>query len=254
MVGIDLSGRTAVVTGASSGMGAETAKVMARCGARIVAVGRDRERLDATVDAINAAGGEATGIQTDLAEDACHAEIVAHATEGGAGIDILALAAGHFVNTPLGETPIEQFDELWRVHVRSPFLLLQAALDHLNDGASVLFFSSTVATSGFAPYAPYTAVKGAIESMARSLAVELAPRVRVNVMAPGFTATPMVGRQVDAWPELEGAIVQRTPMGFMGGPEHVAHLAAYLSSDLGAYVDGARMVVDGGWTAQGWQA
>jgi 3-oxoacyl-[acyl-carrier protein] reductase len=97
---------------------------------------------------------------------------------------------------------------------------LQEALAHLEEGASVLFFSSTVASSGFAPYAPYSAVKGAIEAMGRSLAVELAPRVRVNVLAPGFTATPMVGRQVEAWPELEDAIVQRTPMGFMGGPEH----------------------------------
>lgn len=254
MVGIDLSDRTAVVTGASSGIGAETAKVMARCGARIVAVGRDRARLGATVDAITGDGGTAVAVVADVADDACHAEVVERALALGDTIDVLALAAGQFANTPVHETPAEQLDDLWRVHVRAPFLLLQAALGHLSEGASALFYSSTVATSGFAPYAPYSAVKGAVESMARALAVELAPRVRVNVVAPGFTATPMVGRQVDAWPELEAAIVQRTPVGFMGGPEHVAHLSAYLASDLGAYVDGARMVVDGGWTAQGWQA
>jgi NAD(P)-dependent dehydrogenase (short-subunit alcohol dehydrogenase family) len=111
-----------------------------------------------------------------------------------------------------------------------------------------------VAGVGFAPYAAYSAAKGAVEALARSLAIELAPRTRVNVIAPGFTGTPMVFDQFTAAPGLEAGIVQRTPVGYLGGPDSVAHLAAYLVSDLGAYVAGSRLVVDGGWTAQGWQA
>ncbi|MBX5441420.1 MAG: SDR family oxidoreductase [Solirubrobacteraceae bacterium] len=251
---IELSDRVAVVTGASSGMGAETARVMGRAGAAVLAVGRDRDRLARTVADIEAAGGRARALVADLADGASAGRIVDAALELGGRIDALVLAAGHFVHTPLAETPVEQLDELWTVHVRTPFLLVQRAQPHLGEGSTITFFSSTVAQSGFAPYATYTAVKGAVEAMARSLAVELSPTTRVNVIAPGFTGTPMVLDQFEDVPELEGMIVQRTPVGFLGGPESAAHTAAFLASDLAHYIHGARIVVDGGWTAQGWQA
>jgi len=247
---IDLTGRVAVVTGASSGIGAETAAVMAACGARVVAVGRDEQRLQATIEAIARAGGDAEAVVVDLCADGAPEAIVAAA---GDRLDVLALPAGHFVNAPLAETPLEQLDELFAVHVRAPFALVQQALDRLTDGSSILFYSSTVTQVGFAPYAAYTAVKGAVDAMARSLAIELAPRVRVNTLVPGFTATPMMGNQFPSAPGLEEGIVARTPTGSMDGPASIAHLAAFLASDLGAYIDGTRMVVDGGWTAQGWQ-
>lgn len=253
MVEIDLADRVAVVTGASSGMGSQTATVMARCGAKVVATGRDQARLDAVVRAIEAEGGAAVAVAADLAHGDSAQAITAAAEALGGRIDVIALAAGQFASTPFAQTPVEQLDDLLAVHVRAPFLLLQSALPLLSERSSVLFFSSTVAQVGFAPYAAYSAAKGAVEALARSLAVELAPRTRVNVIAPGFTGTPMVFDQFAAAPGLEAAIVQRTPLGFLGGPESVAYLAAYLASDMGAYVAGSRMVVDGGWTAQGWQ-
>lgn len=250
MASIDLTDRVAVVTGASSGIGAETARVMASCGARVVAVGRDEARLRETVEAITAAGGVAEGVAIDVRDDGAVEAILAAA---GDRIDVLCLAAGQFHSAPLHGTTVDELDELWATHVRAPFRLVQGALDRLSDGSSILFYSSTVAQVGFAPYAAYTAVKGAVEAMARSLAIELAPRVRVNTMVPGFTATPMVGNQFPDAPGLEEGIVARTPTGALHGPESIAHLAAFLASDMGAYIDGARMVVDGGWTAQGWQ-
>jgi NAD(P)-dependent dehydrogenase (short-subunit alcohol dehydrogenase family) len=250
-VAIDLRGRTAVVTGASSGIGAETARVMAACGARVIAIARDEQRLGATVADC---GPSAVAVRADVSRPNSHADIVRQAMESGGGrIDVLAMPAGHFISGAIQDTDVDRFDELWAVHVRAPYELLRAALPHLGDGASVIFYSSTAARSGFAPYAAYSAVKGAVEAMARALAVELAPRVRVNVIAPGFTETPMMTRQFDEAAELRDAIVARTPLGFMGGPEHVAHLAAFLASDLGAYIHGQSMVVDGGWTAQAWQ-
>jgi NAD(P)-dependent dehydrogenase (short-subunit alcohol dehydrogenase family) len=253
MVSIDLGGRIAVVTGASSGMGAETARVMARCGATVVATGRDQGRLDAVVEEIAAEGGTAVAVVADLAHGDSAQAIVAAAEKVGGRIDILALAAGHFVSTPFASTSAQELDDVWAVHVRAPFLLLQSALPLLSEGSSVLFFSSTVAQVGFAPYAAYSAGKGAIEALARSLSIELAARTRVNVLAPGFTGTPMVFKQFADAPGLEDGIVAKTPVGFLGGPESIAYLAAYLASDMGGYVAGTRMVVDGGWTAQGWQ-
>jgi NAD(P)-dependent dehydrogenase (short-subunit alcohol dehydrogenase family) len=251
---IDLGGRVAVVTGASSGIGAETARVLAGCGARVVAVGRDEERLGQTVRDIQGAGGEAVAVAADLAAVESARTIIDAAVELGGKVDILVMAAGQFHSAPLDDTTVADLDELYAVHIRAPFLLVQAARPHFSKGATVLFYSSTVTQSGFAPYAAYTAVKGGVDAMARSLAVELAPDVRVNVVVPGFTGTPMVFDQYEAAPWLEDAIVQRTPVGFLGGPQSAAHAAAFLVSDLSSYVHGARFVVDGGWTAQGWQA
>jgi NAD(P)-dependent dehydrogenase (short-subunit alcohol dehydrogenase family) len=253
MVSIDLGDRVAVVTGASSGMGAETARVMARCGATVVATGRDQGRLDAVVDEIATEGGTAVAVAADLAHGDSAQTIVRAAQELAGRIDVLVLAAGQFASTPFATTSQEELDDLWSVHVRAPFLLLQSALPLLSDRSSVLFYSSTVAQVGFAPYAAYSAVKGAVDALARSLAIELAPRTRVNVLAPGFTGTPMVFDQFPGAPGLEDGIVSKTPVGFLGGPESIAYLAAYLASDMGGYVAGTRMVVDGGWTAQGWQ-
>jgi len=253
MVEIDLRGKVALVTGASSGIGAETAAVLGRCGARVLATGRDGARLAGTIEQIEADGGAARAVEADLTQPGVAGEIVTAALELGEQIDIVVLAAGTFASKSVAETTAAELDALWAVHVRAPFLLTQAALPHLGDGASILFYSSTVAQTGFAPYAAYTAVKGAVEALARSLAIELAPRARVNVIVPGFTATPMLTDQYPSAPGLEEAIVARTPVGFIDGAGSVAHLAAYLCSDLARYVDGARLVVDGGWVAQGWQ-
>ncbi len=254
MVEIDLKGRVALVTGASSGIGAETARVLARCGARVLATGRDETRLGATVAQIEADGGDALAVSADLCADAGLAKIVDAAAQFSERVDILALAAGHLDVSTFAETTGTALDHLLAVHVRAPFLLTQALLPRLSDGASVLFYSSTVAQAGFAPYAAYSAAKGAVEGLARSLAIELKPRVRVNIIAPGFTATTMLTDLYDGAPGLEEAIVARTPVGFLDGPESVAYLAAYLSSDFGRYIDGTRVTVDGGWVAQGWQA
>lgn len=247
---VDLTGRVAIVTGASSGIGAETAEVLAACGARVVITGRDATRLGQVAERIEAAGGEVTQVVGDVVDEA-NQEAALEAA--GDSIDVLALAAGHFASTPFAETTPEELDRLWEVHFRAPFFMAQRALPRMADGSSLLFYSSTVTQAGFAPYAAYTAVKGAIDSMARSLAVELAPKIRVNTIVPGFTRTPMIDDQIEAFPELEGMIIGRTPAGILGGPQGAAGLAAFLASDHGHYVIGSRLVVDGGWTASGWQ-
>jgi NAD(P)-dependent dehydrogenase (short-subunit alcohol dehydrogenase family) len=129
--------------------------------------------------------------------------------------------------------------------------MTQAARPHMQPGSTVLFISSTTAHAGFAACGAYSASKGAVEAMTRSLAAELAPDIRVNVIAPGFVATPMVTQQFDANPDMEGGLITKTPVGFVGVAEDIANAALFLSSDLSRYMTGSTVVVDGGWTAQG---
>jgi NAD(P)-dependent dehydrogenase (short-subunit alcohol dehydrogenase family) len=245
---IDLQGKTIIVTGASSGIGQATATLLAESGATVIAVAR-------TI--LSTPLASAPGIRpvaADLADPTSVEAIIAEATTGGAAIDGIVNAGGHFTTAPLIDTPVEEFDLLWQVHVRTPFLLTKAAVPHLAEGSSIVFVSSTVARTGFAPYAAYTAVKGAIDSMSRSLAIELAPRTRVNTLMPGFTATPMMGNQYVEADWLEGAIIQRTPLGHIGGPEYAANVVAFLLAPESAYTTASAVVVDGGWSGQGWQS
>ena len=250
----DLTGRTALVTGASSGIGEATAIAMAAAGARVAAVGRDHDRLAGVVGRITDAGGEAVALEADLADAGQAAGLVDRVVEAFGGVDAVVHAAGAFDPLPLADTTQEVLDHHWAVNVRSPFLITQAAVPHMADGGTVVFVSSTVARRGFGGFSAYTASKGAVESLARALAVELAPAVRVNVLAPGFVETPMVTTQYDANPDMRGTLRAKTPVGFVGDAADLAHAAVFLSSDLSRYVNGSELVADGGWTAAGWQS
>ena len=241
---VNLEGKNIVVTGASSGIGQASIRLLAESGATVLAVSRREVTPEfPTVRALSA----------DLNDPGSTEAIIAAATENGARIDGLVFAAGHFSSGPVGESTLDEFDDLWRVHVRSPYAVTQAALPYFSDSASIVFVSSTVARVGFAPFASYTAVKGAIDAMSRSLAIELAPKVRVNTLMPGFTQTSMMTVQYVDVPELEPGIIQRTPLGFIGGPEYAANVVALLMSDDSAYTTASTLVVDGGWSGQGWQ-
>ncbi len=245
---VNLEGKFLIVTGASSGIGQASTRLLAECGARVLAVSRS-----ITPSSFADLAGVTT-LSADLADAASVPAIIQAATKGGAKIDGIVNAGGHFTNSPLAEAEIEELDLLWNVHVRTPYLLTQAALPHLSDGSSLVFVASTVVRAGFAPFAAYTAVKGAVEALSRSLAIELAPRTRVNAVMPGFTQTPMMTNQYVTATTLEEAIIARTPTGMIGGPEYAANAIALLVSDDSAYTTASTVVVDGGWSGQGWQS
>ena len=251
---LELTDRVVIVTGASSGIGEATALLLARSGARVVAVGRDPARLHSVVEQIVRDGGTAHPVTADLIDADAASAVAREAAERHGRIDGIVHTAGVYEPLPFADTPLDCLDRQWAIHVRAPFVMTQTALEHLSEGASVVFISSTVARSGFGGCAAYTATKGAVESMARSLAIELAPSVRVNVLAPGFVLTPMVTSQIDANPPLEGELVKRTPVGFVGQADDIARAIAFLCSPQSRYVSGSALVVDGGWTAQAWQA
>jgi NAD(P)-dependent dehydrogenase (short-subunit alcohol dehydrogenase family) len=247
---LSLEDQRVVITGASSGIGAATARVLGRAGAHVALVGRDAARLDAIRAEVVDAGGAATVLPADLERGEDAMALIPRVLEAVGRIDALVHNAGVYEPAPIAQTTLESLDRQWTIHVRSPFIITQQALPHLHEGAAIVFVSSTVATSGFSGCSAYTATKGAVEAMARALAAELAPRIRVNTIAPGFVMSPMVTTQIDANPDLEGFLRSKTPVGFVGEPADIAHSIAFACSPLSRYMHGAKLVVDGGWTAQ----
>lgn len=243
---MSLEGRTAIVTGASSGMGAAVARAMAAAGARVVLVGRDTERLDEVAGAIRQQGETCHLVVADVTEDDAPPRIVEEALRAFGSIEILVNAAGVFEPGAFGEVPLESLDRQWRVNARAPFALTQAALPHLRPGSVVLFFSSVAGHVG-SPAAPaYSMTKGALETLVDALGVALAPRgIRINAIAPGNIRTPMNERFFSN-PELEARTVAQTPARRIGRVEDIAGVAVFLASDLADYIHGVSLLVDGG--------
>ena len=151
---------------------------------------------------------------------------------------------------PLADAPLEDFDVQWRVNVRAPYALTQAALPHLAPESSVIFVSSIAGQVAFTNSAAYCATKGAIEQLTKALAVELAPaQIRVNAIAPGNIRTPM-NEELLRDPEYEQMYLDGTPYGRVGVVEDVAPLAVFLASDAARYIHGESILVDGGWAAR----
>jgi NAD(P)-dependent dehydrogenase (short-subunit alcohol dehydrogenase family) len=240
-----LDGKAAVVTGASSGIGLAIAVAMADAGARLVLCGRDEERLAGCAERV----GEHRVVAVDVTSEGAADAIVRTALDAFGGIDVLVHSAGIFEPMPFTETTAESFDRQWNVNVRAPFLLTQRAAPHLRDGGSVVFISSIAGHVAFPNSAAYCASKGAVELMAKALATELSPRVRVNVIAPGNIRTPM-NEGLRSQPGYEEATGELTPAGRHGEPEEIAAAVVFVASDAASFVHGASFLVDGGWTAR----
>jgi len=247
---LDLSGKTAVVTGASSGIGRAIAEAMAEAGANLVLVGRDRARLQETVDTVIARGVQAEPIAIELIAEDAPQRIVDAAMNRFGALNILVNCAGIFEPQPFETQPMASFDRQMAVNVRVPFALTQAALPHLRPKGAVVNISSIAGYAGFPQSAAYCATKGAIELMTRALATELGPQgVRVNCVAPGNIRTPMNAESFAASREYEKSLEDKTPLGRIGETEDIAAAVVYLASPAAKFVNGASWLVDGGWAA-----
>lgn len=246
-----LAGKSVIVTGASSGIGAATAKALGSVGASLVLVGRDTERLQGVKDAVEAAGGKTHVVEAELTDIAAAEGVVTEAVEAFGSLYGIVHSASVFDPRPLEDTTLESAQEQWLANVAAPLLMTRAALPHLEAQSAIVFIASTTGSVGFPGCSAYSATKGGVIALGRALAVELAPKgVRVNTVVPGYVRTPMLQPHLDGNEGYEEWIVSQTPQARIAGPDELATNIVFMLSGLSQYVHGATLVVDGGWVAR----
>jgi NAD(P)-dependent dehydrogenase (short-subunit alcohol dehydrogenase family) len=246
----DLSGKTALITGSTSGIGRAAALALAARGALVLIVGRDEQRAKDVVAEIEGAGGSAVYRLTTLSDLASARDLVQWAIDAGDGhVDILINNAGVAEMGPSSEATEEQFDRTIAVNVKVPFFLVAAFAPDMADRGwgSIVNVSTMVASFGQAGMALYGASRAALELLTKAWAVEYGGRgVRVNAVAPGPTRTRMMGA-VPA--ELVQAHAALAPAGRIAEPEELAAAIVFLASDDASFVHGVTLAVDGGRVA-----
>jgi NAD(P)-dependent dehydrogenase (short-subunit alcohol dehydrogenase family) len=244
-----LKGKTALITGGNSGIGLATARLFVAEGARVAITGRNLETLDAAAREL---GSNLLAIKADSTDIADMERAVAGTVEKFGKLDMVFANAGIAGTTPLGGTALAAFEQVLKTNVTAVFFTVQAALPHLNDGASVILNGSVHAVLGAPGYSAYAASKAGVRSMARVLASELSPRrIRVNVVVPGATRTPIWSRLApsdEARAALEARISRSVPLGRFSDAEEIAKAVLFLASDDASNIQGTEIVVDGGLT------
>ena len=242
-----LNGKTAVITGATSGIGLATAKRFIAEGARVYVTGRRKEGLDAALAELDWA---ATGIQADSANLADLDRVFATVAEQRHRIDTLFANSGGGGFAALDQVTEEHFDVTFDANVKGVLFTVQKALPLLNDGASVILTGSSAATSGDPNFGVYAASKASVRSFARTWANELKERgIRVNTLVPGPIDTPGItglASDEEGAAQLRGRLASKVPLGRMGRPEEVAAVAVFLASAESSFITGTELHVDGG--------
>lgn len=247
-----LTGRAAIVTGAASGIGLASARLMAARGAAVLLVDRDIGVL-AQAGAIAGAGGRAEGMVADAADAAAMGGAVARALAAFGRLDILHANAG--ISGPLApdwSLDADAFAHILRVNLVGPYILMRAARPHLGPGASVILTASVAGLRAGAGGLAYSASKAGVVNLVQTAASLLAGTgIRVNAVAPGLIETGMTAPvYADARARgREGRIGQLNPLRRGGEPEEIAEIVAFLASDAASYINGAMIVADGGLAA-----
>ena len=250
-----LAGTVAIVTGGGSGIGAATARLFAREGARIALIDRDREGVETVAAAIGRDGGEALHRVSDVGDPASSGADAAAVMARFGRIDILVAAAGFSCGGTVETTDPADWDAVFRANVGGTWLWSRAVIPAMREagGGAIVTTASQLALGGGRGNSAYVAAKGAILSLTRTMALDLAPdRIRVNALVPGAIDTPLLrrsfGRAADP-AAVEAASVARHPLGRLGRAEEVAEAALFLASPASAFTTGTHLAVDGGWLA-----
>lgn len=242
-----LENKRALVTGGASGIGRAIAKALAAEGCEVIVADRaERSRLDAVVDEITSAGGRAHPHQVDVSDEAQVVSMLRACDEKLGGVDILVNNAGILIEKPLLETSAEDFDRLIGVNLRGAFLVGRETLRlMLRQGSGrVINIASELAYLGRENCSIYCASKGGIISMTRSWAREFAPKILVNAIAPGPTATPMLGPESTSPETL--AKESDNPLGRIAQPEEIASAAVFLAGNGASFMTGQCISPNGG--------
>lgn len=245
-----LEGRTALVTGGTTGIGYATAERFRREGARVIITGQDEGRVARAAERL---GPGVIGIRADVTRVEDLDRLAAEARERFERIDVLFVNAGIGYFAPIEQVDEAFFDRQFGVNVRGAFFTVQRLAPLIPAGGSVVLNASTVHGKGFAGGAVYAATKAALRSLARNLAAELAPRgIRVNSVSPGYVPTEIQQKmglppeQIDAF---EQSITARTPLARAGSVEEIAAAVTFLGSPDASYITGSDLLVDGGFAS-----
>ncbi|WP_328443120.1 SDR family NAD(P)-dependent oxidoreductase [Amycolatopsis sp. NBC_00438] len=241
-----LKDKTAVVTGAGTGIGLAIAKRFAAEGAHVFITGRRKEVLD---DAVAEIGGSVQAIRADSSKPADLDALYRAVEERGKGLDVVVANSGGGVNQLLGEITEEQLDATFATNVKGVVFTVQKALPLLNDNASIIITGSTTSTRVAPGMSVYAATKAAVRNFARTWALDLAGKsVRVNVLSPGPTHTPGLLGLADPGSEqdLLDGMAAAVPLGRVGAPSEIAGAALFLASADASFVNGVEFFVDGG--------
>jgi 3-oxoacyl-[acyl-carrier protein] reductase len=245
-----LTGKVAVVTGASKGIGAGIAKSLAAAGASVVVnYASSKSGADTVVDAITKAGGKAVAVQGDVSKQADAQAIIDAAIKTFGKLDILVNNSGVYEFGAIEAITPEHFHRQFDINVLGLLLVTQAAVKHLPKGGSIINIGSVVARLTPPQSAVYTGTKGAVDAITGVLARELGPRqIRVNSLNPGLVETEGTKTAGTSGPdsEMEKWVVSVTPLGRVGQPKDIADIAVFLASDASGWLTGETLLAGGG--------
>jgi NAD(P)-dependent dehydrogenase (short-subunit alcohol dehydrogenase family) len=247
-----LKGKVSIITGAGGGMGRVAAQRFAAEGSRVVVADVAADAAEETARQIRAAGGEAASVRADVSVEAEARAMVEAAVRAYGGLDVLYNNAGIMLEADhsVVDTSVEVWDQVMAVNVRGVFLACKYAIPAMLErgSGSIINVSSFVALLGCSvPQDAYTASKGALVALTRSLAVQFAPQgIRSNAILPGPVETPLLMDWLVRDEKARQIRLARNPSGRFGKPEEIVALAVYLASDESAWTNGAALVIDGG--------
>jgi len=240
---ISFEGKVAAITGAGNGIGLAAARLMAAHGARLALADLDGARLQEVAAELDPGGQRVLARALDVADPAACDRLMAEAAAHFGGLDHLVHCAGIYPEKLVKDTSDEAWRKLMAVNLDGTFYVCRAAQPHLRDGGSVVLMTSLAAQRGSYAHAAYAASKGAVQSFTRSLALELAPAIRVNAVAPGIIATSMTS---DLIGQKGAQLLESTPLRRFGTAGEIAGAIAFLCSPLAGFVTGEVMQVNGG--------
>ena len=250
-----LRDKVAVITGAASGIGAASARLFAAHGARVALVDIDTEGLRAVAEAIGAEGGQCMLEACDVTQAAQVNAAASRIVEAWGGVDVMMPCSGVSVGGTVASIDEELWDRVFDINVKGSYLWLHAVLPSMiaRGGGSVILLGSQLVASSGGSNAAYIASKGAIATLAKTMAVDHAAQgIRVNALMPGVTDTAMLRRSLQRYDDPEGRRknwMARHAMGRLARAEEVARAALFLASDDSSFTTGSHLYVDGGWSA-----